>query len=95
MGKVSPPLPPTNLIGTSSASQVNLSWDVSSGATSYSIFKSLVSGGILGYSNIGTVTTTNYIDTDVISGIEYFYVVTSIGINSSGLFSSEVNATPS
>lgn len=45
----------------------------------YYIYRSTVSGG--SYSNIGSSTTTNYVDGTVSSGTTYYYVVTALGSN--------------
>jgi hypothetical protein len=72
------PTPPTTPTGfavtTASASQINLSWDASTGATSYKIYKS--------GSYLKTVTTTSTSDTGLTSSTNYCYYV--IANNSAG-----------
>jgi len=69
---------------------ISLSWTAVSGATEYRIYRSTTSGGP--YTQIGTATTTSYLDTAVNGGITYYYVVTAYTTCESP-YSSEVWAT--
>jgi beta-xylosidase len=69
---------PTGLTVTQvSATQINLTWNAVSGATSYNVRRATSSGGP--YTVIATgITTTNYSDTSVVSGMLYYYVVSAV-----------------
>jgi len=69
-----PPAAPTNLTATTPADNtIALSWDASTGATSYNVLRSTTSGGP--YTQIATVTVTNFTDTGLPAGETFFYVV--------------------
>jgi endoglucanase len=76
---VSPTAPafPTGLSAAAiSATQIRLTWNAVTGATSYNVKRSLTSGGA--YTTIATgVTAANYTDT-VAAGTAYYYVVSAI-----------------
>jgi hypothetical protein len=79
--------------GAASGSQINLSWDETSGATYYDLARATVIGGP--YEIIATgVATTNYSDTGLTSGTTYFYEVAAVNSGVSGPFSLETWATP-
>lgn len=70
------PLPPPNVTTTSSNGAVILSWDASTGATSYAIgrFTSMTPPVAIA----SGVTGTSYTDTNVNPGQIYFYLVSSV-----------------
>lgn len=76
-----PPNPPTGLSASSRSSLgtpvADLSWNASSGASSYRIYRSTTSGS--GYSSINTTSSTSYTDTSTFPNVTYYYVVTAIG----------------
>lgn len=56
---------------------VSLSWAGSTGAAAYKVYRGTTSGGP--YSLLASLgTTTTYMDTTVVSGNTYYYVVTAI-----------------
>ncbi|HEX9045901.1 MAG TPA: fibronectin type III domain-containing protein, partial [Verrucomicrobiae bacterium] len=59
--------------------RILLDWNPASGAASYKVKRALVSGGP--YTAIANVTTTNYTDTSVASGVTYYYVVSGVNAN--------------
>ena len=87
-----PPLTPTGLTATSSNAAVALAWSPTAGADSYIIRRSTISGGT--YTNVATgVTATTYLDTGLVNGTTYYYVVAatnSYGVSSNSV---EVGAT--
>jgi hypothetical protein len=91
-GGVTVPLAPTGLAAIAGSAQVSLTWNVSSGATSYNVQRSTTSGGP--YTQIGAPTATNYTDTGLTNGTTYYYVVSAV--NSAGVSanSTEASATP-
>jgi hypothetical protein len=52
--------------------QITLSW-TDTGAAGYNVYRATTSGGP--YSFIGSTTDSSYVDSDVIGGITYYYVV--------------------
>ena len=79
--------------GTAPGHSVALSWNASSGAVGYNIYRSIVSGGPYTIINASLNTSTSYTDSAVASGTTYYYVVTAVGndSNESG-YSSQVTA---
>ncbi len=71
-----PPAAPTG-VATSGATQTGLtvSWSASSGATSYKVFRSTTSGGP--YTQVGTTSSTSFVDSGLTCNTTYFYVVTA------------------
>jgi hypothetical protein len=92
-GTISAPAAPTNLAAVPGNAQVSLSWTASSGATSYTVLRSTTSGS--GYTTIASgVATTSYLDTSVINGTTYFYVVRAVNGSGTSPNSNEAGATP-
>jgi fibronectin type 3 domain-containing protein len=73
------PAAPTSVTATAGTGQADICWTGSTGATSYKVKRSQVSGGP--YSTIATVTTTCYTDTGLADGQPYYYVVTAQNMN--------------
>ncbi|RYX83163.1 DUF3500 domain-containing protein [bacterium] len=84
------PAPPANFVASaaSSGTRVNASWSAVSGATSYKLLRTTVSGD---YTNAQekTVTTTSTFTTQA-TGTRYYYVVRAINSIGEGLNSAEV-----
>ena len=70
------PSTPTNLTALSRPSSILLAWNASTGATSYTIYESAVSGGP--YTAVGTTTTTAYTITGITNTTSYYFVVTAL-----------------
>ncbi|MCC6604270.1 MAG: alpha amylase N-terminal ig-like domain-containing protein [Anaerolineae bacterium] len=69
-----PPAAVSNLAVTAvSSSSVDLSWSSAAGATSYDVYRSLLSGG--GYALIGNTASTSFSDTGLTVATSYHYVV--------------------
>ena len=64
------------------SSVVNLSWNYSSGAAGYNIYRSTAANGTFSKINSPLDTATAYTDSTVVSGQTYYYAATSV--NSSG-----------
>lgn len=75
---LAPPSVPSNLVATAGPGdgQIQLSWTAGTGATSYQVGRSTVSGGP--YATVGTPTATTFSDTGLTDGTAYYYVVYSV-----------------
>ncbi len=74
------PAAPGNLSASLQNVQAALNWSASPGAVSYNIKRSTTNNGA--YSLFaGNVLTTNYVDTTVVPGTTYYYVVTAVNAN--------------
>jgi hypothetical protein len=81
------------LTATPGNAQVALSWTASSGATSYNVQRSTVSGS--GYAQVANVATTSYTNTGLTNGTAYYFVVNAQNAGGTSANSSQVSATPS
>ncbi len=88
----SPPAPPSGLAAVAGDQQVALTWNASSGVTSYQVKRGTTSGGP--YTQVGSATAANYIDSAVTAGTTYYYVVTAANVAGESGNSNEVSATP-
>jgi fibronectin type 3 domain-containing protein len=87
------PPAPTNLVATPGNGQVSLSWNASSGASSYNVKRSTTSGGP--YTTIATgVTATNFTNTQLVNGTTYFFVVSAVNAAGESGNSNQASATP-
>jgi hypothetical protein len=91
-GTMAPP-PPTGLVATAGDGQVMLSWNASSGATSYNVKRGTTSGGPYN-TVVGSPTTTRFVDTTATNGTTFFYVVTATNGTEGGP-SAQASAQPS
>lgn len=85
------PAAPAGLAATGANGQVNLTWNASSGATSYYVKRSTTSGAEV---QIATPSTNSYADNAVTNGTKYFYVVSAYNSYGQSANSAEVNVTP-
>jgi hypothetical protein len=91
-GPAAPPAP-TGLTATAGNAQVSLGWNASSGAASYNVLRSTVSGGP--YSQIATgLTATSFTNTGLTNGQTYYYVVESVNSVGASPYSNQASATP-
>jgi cellulose 1,4-beta-cellobiosidase len=67
--------PPASLTATPGDTQVSLSWPASVGATSYEAKRAKASGGP--YQTLACPSTTSYVDTSVVNGTPYYYVISA------------------
>ena len=73
--------------------QVTLTWAAVSGATSYNLYRSTISGA--GKSGIRIAgVSSGYADTGLTNGTVYYYVVTTVSAGGESVASSQVSATP-
>jgi fibronectin type 3 domain-containing protein len=90
----SAPAAPTGLNATGGNGQVSLSWTASSGATSYSVLRSTVSGS--GYAFVASgISTTSYTNTGLTNGVTYYFVATATNANGTSGNSNQASATTS
>lgn len=82
---------PQNLFVQQGNRQVYLSWDIAVGATSYSIQRSL--DGIT-YADYDTSIAPNYLDTDVVVGVQYYYQVASTNTDGNSLYTAPQSVVP-
>jgi predicted phage tail protein len=88
-----PPAAPTGVSATAGDARVTVAWSAVANATSYNVKRSTVSGGP--YTTVGTgVLGTTYLDTAVVKGTTYYYVVSALGTGGEGPNSAQVSATP-
>jgi hypothetical protein len=92
-GGALPPTAPAGLTATAGDGQVALSWNASSGATSYNVKRALVSGGAYTTITNGLVNTS-YTDSSVTNGVHYYYVVTAVTAGAESTNSNEASAVP-
>lgn len=87
------PAAPTSLVATGGNAVVSLSWSGSSGATSYNVLRSTVSGGP--YASVATgVTSAAYSDAGVTNGSTYYYVVQAVNSVGTSGNSNQASVTP-
>ena len=90
-----PPVAPTGLAAVADSSQIVLDWNdnTEDDLASYTVHRSETTGG--GYAPIATgVTVSGYVDSAVLAGVTYFYVVTAVdGSGNESVYSVEVSAT--
>src|SRR5207244_2708067 len=91
-GNQNPPPAPTGLTASAGNAQVQLSWNASTGATSYNVKRATVSGGP--YTLAGTTTTTSFLNTGLTNGTTFFFVVSAVNANGESANSNQVSATP-
>jgi hypothetical protein len=88
-----PPFTPTNVVATASNAAVVLAWSPATGANSYLIKRTTISGG--SYTNFVTgVTATSYLDPGLVNGTTYFYVVAATNAYGVSSNSAEASARP-
>jgi DNA/RNA endonuclease G (NUC1)/fibronectin type 3 domain-containing protein len=87
------PLAPTGLTATPGDSHIALSWNVSVGATTYTVARGTTIGGPYPTTFAGLVTNS-YDDTSAVNGTTYYYVVTATNAAGTSGNSNEASATP-
>ena len=88
------PAPPTNLNASPGDSTVALGWTVSSGAVSYNVYRSTVSGSFGSTPLAAGLGSTSYNDNTALNGTTYYYVVTAVNGGGESGFSNQAAATP-
>lgn len=90
-GAATPPLPPTGFAANSGSKQIRLTWNPSANATNYHIKRSTNSSGP--FTSIASGTDTNYTDTGLTYGVQYYYTVSSSNSVGEGADSESAGAT--
>jgi hypothetical protein len=89
-----PPPVPANFSATASNAAVALAWSATISADSYILKRSTTSGG--GYGTIASgLTATHYLDTAVVNGTTYYYVIAATNDFGVSADSAPISATPS
>jgi fibronectin type 3 domain-containing protein len=86
------PPAPANLTATPGSNSVNLTWTASNGAFSYTVKRTIVSGGP--YATLASSGGTSYADHSAVNGTTYHYVVSATNATGEGANSGEISATP-
>jgi parallel beta-helix repeat protein len=91
------PTQPLNLTATAGNQQVTLAWDPpgfngGSSITNYRIYRGTTSGGEIFLIEVGNVT--GYVDTGLVNGQTYHYMVSAVNAIGEGPKSNEASATP-
>ena len=87
------PLPaPQNVTATPGTSQIALSWNEVSDATSYTIQRASSNGGPYTLLAAG-VTATSYTDSGLTDGTAWYYIIAAQGLPGTGVASTPVSAT--
>ena len=73
---------------------VALSWNASSGATSYNVYRGTSAGAESMTPIASGVTTTSYADSGLSSSMTYYYKVAAVGVAGTGALSTEVSLVP-
>ncbi|MGD0096301.1 MAG: hypothetical protein ABSB60_07385 [Terracidiphilus sp.] len=87
-----PPSVSSALTATPGDGEAVLSWSVGSGALSYVVSRSTVSGGP--YTPVGTTTLATFTDTGLTDGTAYYYVVYSVNPVGTSAASNQAEAIP-
>ncbi|MBI3008106.1 MAG: fibronectin type III domain-containing protein [Candidatus Omnitrophica bacterium] len=92
------PLAPTGVTATAGDKQIVLDWDdnTESDLAGYNVLRSTSSGGTFSKVNTTSITVSNFTNTALTNGTQYFFVIQAVDTsgNTSGN-SEEVNGTPS
>ncbi len=91
-GTATPPPTPAGINATAGDAQVSLSWNASSGATSYNVKRATSSGGP--YTTIASPAGISYVNTGLTNGTTYYYVVSAVNSSGESANSSQASATP-
>ena len=92
MAPTAPPAP-TGLTAVSGKKKVTLSWNPVAGATSYTVKRSVTTGGP--YSIVASgVTATTFANSGLKTGVTYYFVVAAVNAAGEGPHSNQASATP-
>jgi hypothetical protein len=83
---------PANLSATAGDGTVSLNWNAVTRATSYNVSRSLISSGP--FTLVTSLATTNFTNTGLSDGTNYYYVVTALNAAGESAPSSQASARP-
>jgi rhamnogalacturonan endolyase len=87
-----PPAAPASLNAYPGNTQITLTWSAPAGATNYVLKRGNSSGNET--TTVVTTTNTTYLDTNLVNGTTYYYIVIANGTGGASLNSPEASATP-
>ena len=87
------PASPTALTATGGDGQVTLAWSTAFAALTYNVKRSTVSGGPYATVSPG-VKGSHFVDTTIVNGTTYYYVVSASNVVGESANSNEASATP-
>jgi fibronectin type 3 domain-containing protein len=87
------PPAPSGLTANPADSEIDLTWNPSAGATSYSIYRGTAPGGE-GATPVGTSTTDSFNDTGLTNGTGYYYTVAATNSGGASAKTAETNTVP-
>jgi fibronectin type 3 domain-containing protein len=90
----SAPAAPTQLSATAGNAQVALSWNASSGAASYNVYRGTAPGAEGTTAVMAGITTVTHTDTGLTNGTTYFYKVAAVNPGGTSPLSNEASAKP-
>jgi len=93
-GSPAVPAAPANLTAAAGSAQVAISWNGSSGATSYNVYRGTAAGGESSTAIATGVTTLSFTNTGLTNGTTYYYKVKAVNSSGSSGYSNEASATP-
>src|ERR1700689_83185 len=82
---------PTNFLVQQGNGEVFLSWDIISGATTYSIQRSI--DGVT-FTTLATPSINSYLDSSVTVGTQYYYQVASVNISGTSPYTPAQSVVP-
>ncbi|MEO7099565.1 MAG: LamG-like jellyroll fold domain-containing protein [Luteolibacter sp.] len=88
------PAVPLDITANPNSSQINLAWAAVQGAQTYTVKRSVISGGPYTVLASG-LTASSYSDTNVVSGTPYYYVISATNSKGTSADSAEITAVPS
>jgi hypothetical protein len=86
------PAAPTGLTAIAGNMQVALTWQASSGATSYNVKRATVNGGP--HTQLANAASASYTDSGLTNGTTYYYVVSAVNSAGESTDSAQTSATP-
>ncbi len=87
------PPAPTGLSANPSDGSIDLTWNPSAGATSYSVYRGTTPGGE-GATPVGTTTSDSFTDNGLANGTGYYYTVAASNTAGASAKSAETNTVP-
>ncbi len=87
------PPAPTGLAADPADSSIDLTWNPSAGATSYSVYRGTAPGAE-GATPVGTTTSDSFTDNAVTNGTGYYYTVAASNAGGASAKSGETNTVP-